>query len=87
MQAVLRNVSQSSTEKASLKTEAGDVSTLGMETEYGSIAWPANFAMGSAGVHSHFSTGHPKRVKHFAQVAWVSLHSRHESQISQLLSP
>lgn len=78
MQALLRNVSQRSTEKGSLKAEAGDVSILKMEIEDGQKAPARKSSLGSAGPRGSGTTSAPaipRRSEHFLWVTRVSFHS------------
>ena len=80
MQALLRNTSQRSTEKGSLKAEAGHLSTLKMEMEDCLQTFPR--VSGAWQLHGHFSTSHAK-VRRLSPGHTGSCHSKHEGQISQ----
>lgn len=71
MQAVLRNVSQRSTEKGSLKAEAGDVSILKMEIEDSSKARARKLFHGVSSalrLHAISVQAIQRRSKHFLQL-------------------
>ena len=90
MQALLGNVSQRSTEKGSLKAEAGHVSILEMEIEDGGKACAPKPFPGSAVpcISVAISTQTmQKGSERFLRATRVSCHSKHESQISQVPSP
>lgn len=80
-QAVLRKVSQRSTEKGSLKAEAGDVSILKMEIEDSSEACARSFSRGQQRLAA------PWPFQHRPFKEGQNTLSRHESQISQLPAP
>lgn len=81
MRVLLRNTSQRSTEKGSLKAEAGHLSTLKMEMEDCPQTFPR--VSGAWQLHGHFSTSHAKKARTLSPDHTGSCHSKHESQISQ----